>query len=189
VIAVMPLLKSQPVRLFLSEEGNKRARNQSCVFRHGQSVFQRAEFGILTVDFHPDQEGEQQMEWKKSLLALMLGSSVALAACGGGEEEDAADNTAVEDTETETETEAPATDEGTEETTASAGEEVYQQSCLSCHGGNLEGGFGPALDKIGAEYSKDEILDIIHNGKGQMPANVVEGEEAEAVASWLAEKK
>ncbi|OES46189.1 cytochrome C551 [Domibacillus iocasae] len=117
----------------------------------------------------------------------MLGSSIMLAACGGGD--DAAKDTADDATVEETETEAPATDEGTEETTASAGEEVYQQSCLSCHGGNLEGGFGPALDKAGAEYSKDEILDIIHNGKGQMPPNVVEGEEAEAVAAWLAEKK
>ncbi|WP_342669984.1 cytochrome c551 [Domibacillus iocasae] len=127
------------------------------------------------------------MEFKKSVLALMLGSSIMLAACGGGD--DAAKDTADDATVEETETEAPATDEGTEETTASAGEEVYQQSCLSCHGGNLEGGFGPALDKAGAEYSKDEILDIIHNGKGQMPPNVVEGEEAEAVAAWLAEKK
>lgn len=127
------------------------------------------------------------MEFKKSVLALMLGSSIVLAACGGGD--DAAEDTTDDATVEETETEAPATDEGTEETTASAGEEVYQQSCLSCHGGNLEGGFGPALDKAGAEYSKDEILDIIHNGKGQMPPNVVEGEEAEAVAAWLAEKK
>jgi cytochrome c551 len=137
--------------------------------------------------FYPGREGEQKMKWKKSLLAFMLGSSVALAACGGGEEENAANDAAVE--ETGTETEAPSTDEGTEETTASAGEEVYQQSCLSCHGENLEGGFGPALDNAGAEYSKDEILNIIHNGKGQMPPNVVEGEDAEAVAAWLAEKK
>jgi cytochrome c551 len=134
---------------------------------------------------------------KKSLLALLLGSSVALAACGGGE--DAADNTekAVDETEQTTEKAVDETTKETEKavddagdaTTAAAGEEVYKQSCLSCHGGNLEGGFGPALDKAGAKYSKDEILEIIKNGKGQMPANVVEGEDAEAVASWLAEKK
>ncbi|OLN24234.1 cytochrome C551 [Domibacillus antri] len=124
---------------------------------------------------------------KKTLLALLLGSSVALAACGG---DDAAEDTenAVEETE---EAVDETTEEGTNDatTTAAAGEEVYQQSCLSCHGGNLEGGFGPALDKAGAKYSKDEILAIIENGQGQMPPNVVEGEEAEAVAAWLAEKK
>ncbi|WP_046174392.1 cytochrome c551 [Domibacillus indicus] len=116
------------------------------------------------------------MEWKKSLLALLLGSSVALAACGGGEEENAAND-------------APASDEGTEETAASAGEEVYQQNCLSCHGGNLEGSFGPALDKIGSELSEEGILSVIENGQGQMPPNIVEGEDAQAVAAWLAEKK
>ncbi|WP_050179899.1 cytochrome c551 [Domibacillus robiginosus] len=121
------------------------------------------------------------MEWKKSLLALMLGSSLALAACGGGEEEDAA----VEKTEEQT----PSTDEGTGETTVSAGEEVYQQSCLSCHGENLEGGFGPELSAIGSKMSEEEILSVIENGQGQMPPNVVEGEDAEAVAAWLAEKK
>jgi len=124
------------------------------------------------------------MEWKKSLLALMLGSSVALAACGGGEEE-ATEDAAMEETEEQT----PSTDEGTGETTVSAGEEVYQQSCLSCHGGNLEGGFGPALDAVGSKLSEEEILGVIESGQGQMPANVVEGEDAEAVAAWLAEKK
>ncbi len=132
------------------------------------------------------------MELKKSLLALILGSSVALAACGGGN--DAAKDTeeAVDEVEQNTEEavdEATPKEDAGDTTTAAAGEEVYKQSCISCHGGNLEGGFGPALDKVGAKYSKDEILDIIHNGKGQMPANVVEGEDAEAVASWLAEKK
>lgn len=144
------------------------------------------------------------MELKKSLLALILGSSVALAACGGGDDaaQDAEDT--VDEAEQNTEEAIDEVEQGTEDavdeeaapeedagdaTTAAAGEEVYKQSCLSCHGGNLEGGFGPALDKTGANYSKEEILDIIHNGKGQMPANVVEGEDAEAVAAWLAEKK
>jgi biotin synthase-like enzyme len=37
--------------------------------------------------------------------------------------------------------------------------------------------------------SKEEILDIIENGKGGMPAGILKGEDAEAVASWLADKK
>lgn len=125
------------------------------------------------------------MELKKLWRALLLGSSLTLAACGGGEDagEEATGDKAAE------EEKAPATEQETKETTTSAGEEVYQQSCLSCHGENLEGGFGPALEKIGSQYSEEEILHIIHNGQGQMPANVVEGEDAEAVAAWLAEKK
>ena len=46
------------------------------------------------------------------------------------------------------------------------------------------------LMAVGGKYSKDEILDIIKNGKGGgMPAGVIQGEEAEMVAAWLAEKK
>ncbi|MGM7634525.1 cytochrome c551 [Bacillus sp. Hm123] len=107
---------------------------------------------------------------KKSLLALLLGSSVALAACGGGEE-----------AEPEKETGG--------DTAAVDGEQVYKQSCLSCHGQNLEGGAGPALDKIGSKLSEEDILNVIKNGQGGMPPNITEGADAEAVASWLASQK
>ncbi|MEK4027994.1 MULTISPECIES: cytochrome c551 [Bacillaceae] len=112
------------------------------------------------------------MEFKKSLMALLIGSSVALAACGGGNDKSNEDNNG-----------------GGKETASAEGEQVYKQNCLSCHGENLEGQVGPALDKIGSKYSKDEILNIIKNGKGQMPPNVVQGADAEAVADWLATKK
>ncbi len=119
------------------------------------------------------------MEFKKSLMALLLGSSMALAACGGGGEDAG-----------EEDGNNGGGGEGTEETAnAAQGEEVYQQSCVSCHGGNLEGGAGPALETVGSKYSKDEILNIIENGKGNMPPNIVQGEEADAVAEWHATKK
>ncbi|KAB7706497.1 c-type cytochrome [Bacillus aerolatus] len=114
------------------------------------------------------------MKFKKSLMALLIGSSMALAACGGGDGDDKANE--------------GNNDAGTE-TANARGEEVYKQSCLSCHGENLEGAVGPALDKVGADHSKDDILNIIKNGQGQMPPNVVEGADAEAVAEWLATKK
>ncbi|MEH7013203.1 cytochrome c [Neobacillus niacini] len=98
-----------------------------------------------------------------------------LTACGGGDDE--------------TEQDTTPTEEQTTEETADAGDELFQQSCASCHGGDLKSGGAPDLDKIGAKYSKDEILGIIENGKGGMPAGVLKGEDADAVASWLAEKK
>lgn len=69
-------------------------------------------------------------------------------------------------------------------------EQVYNQSCASCHGGNLEGGMGPSLETVGANLSQEEIADVIENGRGQMPAQsqLQEGEVQE-LASWLAEKK
>ncbi|MCA0989041.1 c-type cytochrome [Guptibacillus algicola] len=69
-------------------------------------------------------------------------------------------------------------------------EKIYSQNCASCHGGDLGGGAGPALEAVGGKYSKDEILGIIKNGKGGgMPAGLIQGKEAEMVAEWLAAKK
>ncbi|MBY6035457.1 cytochrome c [Fictibacillus nanhaiensis] len=67
---------------------------------------------------------------------------------------------------------------------------IYKQNCSSCHGQNLEGNVGPALDKIGGTYSSEEIAEVIKNGKGSgMPAGLVKGEEAKILVNWLAEKK
>ncbi|BCB05681.1 cytochrome c551 [Bacillus sp. KH172YL63] len=102
---------------------------------------------------------------KKKLLGVLFGASLVLAACGG---------------------------DGDSTETSSGGvdpEKIVTNKCTSCHGGNLEGGMGPALKNIGAELSKDQILETIQNGKGQMPPGLIKGEEAEAVAEWLSNKK
>ncbi|MFD1926906.1 cytochrome c551 [Sporosarcina siberiensis] len=112
---------------------------------------------------------------KKQLLAVLFGATLVLGACGGDKADD-------KDTSTDTGTST--------ETAAADGEAIYQaNSCVSCHGGNLEGGAGPALDKVGGSLSEDEIHGIIVDGKPGMPAGIIEGEEATAVAKWLAEKK
>lgn len=110
---------------------------------------------------------------KKKLLALLMGTTLVmgLAACGGGSDT------------------SKKSDGGS---TAKAGdaEKIVSQKCSSCHGQNLEGSVGPALNKIGAKYSKDEILNIINKGKGGgMPAGLISGDDADKVAAYLAEKK
>mgnify|MGYP006333565055 FL=1 len=104
---------------------------------------------------------------KKWLATFMLGSALMLGACGG--------------------------ESGTEDKdagTTDASEQVAQQRCATCHGGNLQGmGNTPALNDIGSRLSEEEILNVIENGQGGMPGGLVEGEEAEALAAWLAEKK
>lgn len=113
---------------------------------------------------------------KKQLMAMLFGSALILGACGGGEE-------TVEPAETPTES----SEEGTAAVNA---EEVVQQNCISCHGENLEGaGNFPALNDVGSRLSQDEIRSVIENGKGAMPANIIEGEEADAVAEYLANMK
>ncbi|WP_226034699.1 menaquinol-cytochrome c reductase cytochrome b/c subunit [Aquibacillus saliphilus] len=61
--------------------------------------------------------------------------------------------------------------------TEDPGYAVYEQSCLSCHGGELEGVAGPSL--VGIEYSADEIKEIAVEGIGDMPPGQFDGTEEE----------
>ncbi|MBT2643558.1 MULTISPECIES: cytochrome c551 [Bacillaceae] len=103
---------------------------------------------------------------KKKLLALLMGTSLALAACGGGGDEAGGGDTAGADPE-----------------------KLYNQKCSSCHGGDLEGGVGPKLSDVGSRLSQEEIESVIANGQGSMPPKLLEGDDASAVAEWLANKK
>ncbi|MCA1031778.1 cytochrome c [Bacillus timonensis] len=76
-----------------------------------------------------------------------------------------------------------------EDVSAASPEEIYQQQCLSCHGADFGGGAGPALIGVGDKYSSEEIQDILKNGKGIMPPNLVPGEKLEEMAQWLIELK
>ncbi|MGG4264112.1 cytochrome c551 [Peribacillus simplex] len=111
-----------------------------------------------------------KMKW----LALVLGTSLALAACGGND--DAADKEPAENSET---------------TTAGAGDaaKIYENKCSGCHAVNLEGGVGPNLTKVGSKLSKAEIENVIANGQGAMPKAIIKGKEASMVAEWLANHK
>jgi menaquinol-cytochrome c reductase cytochrome b/c subunit len=50
-------------------------------------------------------------------------------------------------------------------------------TCLSCHGENLEGNTGPSL--VGTELTAEEIQEIAINGIGSMPADLFQGTEEE----------
>lgn len=118
---------------------------------------------------------------KKWLFTILFGTTLVLGACGG--DDGANESTDNGDAGTDTEE-----DGGTVDT--AAGEEVFKANCTSCHGGDLKGGVGPDLTKVGADHSADDIKDIVQNGQGQMPAQKqVTGDDLDAVANWLAEKK
>ncbi len=109
---------------------------------------------------------------KAKLLALLIGTSLVLAACGGGGD-----------------TTQPA-DEATGGDTATVNaEKIYKQNCAACHGADLSGGVGPALTGIGSTHSQEEIEAIIEKGQGIMQGKIIVGEEATAVSAWLAEHK
>lgn len=112
---------------------------------------------------------------KKQLMVLLFGTSLVLGACGGGEE-----------------TAEPPADSGGDTGSESSvdPEAIVNQNCISCHGENLEGaGNFPPLNDVGARLSEEEIRNVIDNGQGAMPPDIIEGEEADAVAQWLSEKK
>lgn len=109
---------------------------------------------------------------KKKLLAAVFGAVLVLGACGGGDKGNEKDEGATGG-----------------ETAAVDAEKIVNNKCISCHGGDLTGASGPALDQIGDKLSEEEIHDVIINGQGGMPGGIIEGEDADAVAEWLAAKK
>lgn len=76
-------------------------------------------------------------------------------------------------------------------TSAGEGEELYQNTCSACHAQDLNGSVGPGLRDVGAAYSKEEIIDIMVNGMGSMPAGLADhlsDEELDKLAAWLLEQ-
>ncbi|MBS4219365.1 cytochrome c [Bacillus sp. FJAT-49711] len=110
---------------------------------------------------------------KKKILGLCMGITLALglAACGGGNNANNNNN-----------------NNGGETATNDA-EAIVKKNCISCHGENLEGRNGPELAHIGSQLSKDEILKVIEEGRPGMPGNIIKGDDADKVATWLSEKK
>ena len=64
-----------------------------------------------------------------------------------------------------------------------SGEDVYGESCASCHGGTGEGGSGPSLVGVDERLTREEQLTIVREGRGDMPAweGELTPEEIEAV--------
>lgn len=72
------------------------------------------------------------------------------------------------------------------------GKELFRQTCASCHSlaaANARGVTGPNLDEIGA-LTQDRVetaIEIGGTGQKRMPAELLQGEDAEAVAKYLEE--
>ena len=69
------------------------------------------------------------------------------------------------------------------------GKQIFTQSCGTCHtlsDAGTNGQVGPNLDQL--KPNKARVLSAIENGgagSGAMPANIVTGAEAEAVATYV----
>ena len=71
-------------------------------------------------------------------------------------------------------------------TPAEKGEQLYQTHCVRCHGSDGNKGASGAKQLQKSILSKAQIIDIIKNGKGVMPAykNTIKGDSS---FIWLAE--
>lgn len=107
---------------------------------------------------------------KKSALALIFGSVLFLAACGGDDSSSSGGDTA-----------------------KSMGETLVQKNCTTCHGGNLGGnGNTPALNDVGGRLSAEQIKEIVVNGtSGGMPPYGKNFDETEIdeIVKYLSEQK
>ena len=104
-----------------------------------------------------------------SITVLVLG----LAACGG------------EDTAS-----PPAATNGAEtaEQPDAGGQDLFATNCAGCHtlaAAGAQGRVGTNLDE--RRPDRERVLEAIRQGPGAMPANLLEGAEAEAVADYVAE--
>ena len=79
--------------------------------------------------------------------------------------------------------------EKTETVAASKPEDIYKSTCITCHGDQYQGVVGPTLKGVGKKYTKDQIVQIVTKGKGNMPAGLVKPEQAAAMADWVANIK
>ncbi|WP_027963458.1 c-type cytochrome [Halalkalibacillus halophilus] len=78
--------------------------------------------------------------------------------------------------------------ESTEEEGSMEPEAIFENNCMSCHGGDLEGGTGPALTDVGSDYDMEGLVDVIANGvegSSLMTGDYANDEEAEVLAEWL----
>ncbi len=114
--------------------------------------------------------------------ALVL---VFASGCGGDEpattEEPAAEQTPAAESET------PPAAETETDTAEVAGQESFVTTCGGCHtlaDAGTNGQVGPNLDELRPDV--DTVLTAIELGPGQMPENLLQGEEARQVAEYVA---
>ncbi|WP_026688318.1 c-type cytochrome [Alteribacter aurantiacus] len=120
---------------------------------------------------------------KKWLIAT-LGAVMVLSACGGGDDDTTPVDEGGDDDVEEVEEDDTEETAGDGEYDLAAGEEVYEQNCLSCHGQNGEGASGPGI----AGMDIDSVRTAIEEGPGSMPDGLVDGDEADNVSAWVADQ-
>jgi cytochrome c553 len=69
------------------------------------------------------------------------------------------------------------------------GAAIYAANCAACHGADGSGGAGPSLQGIGEAHTIDELIAVITDGRGAMPAwrEELSAAEIRAVATYVSQ--
>ncbi len=82
-------------------------------------------------------------------------------------------------------------DEKNNETYLQAGQRLYMQRCVACHGPERKGGGNyPSLIDVNKKYNAATFNQLVSNGRKMMPAfNTISDEEKNAIASFILDMK
>jgi len=126
-------------------------------------------------------ESSRPVRLRLAATAAILVAAAVVTACGTTDDEANTDNAETEST----------VEEQPLDPEAEKGRELFVDSCGTCHtldAAGTEGSIGPNLDE--AQVDEAEVLDVIADGgkgSGNMPANLVTGADAQAVAKFVAD--
>ena len=116
--------------------------------------------------------------WRALLtFLLVLVAALALAGCGGSD--DSGGDSGDSDTTSESSGDDGGSDDG--------GKSLFVETCGGCHtlaDAGTTGAVGPNLDDAKSDEAK--VAGMIASGGGAMPPGLLEGEEADAVAAYVA---
>jgi mono/diheme cytochrome c family protein len=124
---------------------------------------------------------------RRSLLTLLfiLVAALVVAGCGGSDDDSGSDDG---DSKATTSESSDSGDEGGSDSGGSAdGKSLFAKTCGGCHtlaDAGTSGSAGPNLDDL--KPDEGTVRTQIENGGGGMPAGLLEGEEADAVAAYVA---
>ena len=118
------------------------------------------------------------------LTSLIIGLALIVAGCGGDEPATTEEPATTQEPVTEQTPEAPAAEPGTAD---AVGKDQFVSTCGACHtlsDAGTNGQIGPNLDDVAPDVER--VLTAIETGPGQMPENLLVGENAREVAEYVA---
>lgn len=119
--------------------------------------------------------------------ALLLAVAFSAVACSGEKSASSGTSTSGGEKPASSSNSTPASQQ--QSSTEAVMQAALQARCSACHGSDLRGGSGPDLTTLGSRMNKEQIKEVLQKGRGRMPGGLVQEQELEQVAAYLAEQK